>query len=453
MPPPSAGATARLEWVPPTDAAATGRASTPVRRAAHSRAGDRGARAAVRGLLVVGIIRWRSFGLLLAGVAANAVFSAFAFGRWRFRLSAFGFRLSAFGFAIDSGSADPVRWCPAAACRGVASTVPGGLLDRLLCRAVMSPLPPGLASVAVRAGFSRSGADVVSLTLSECLIRGHSWRRSARVIGARVIGAGGYPLSAISILACLLSPACLFWARLFWAPSDWAALCSCRTRWRGLRRCGFPSALFTHRAAGVERSLCLSRSLELAQPRSWPSERIDSYLNCCIPSEPTPSELLCIDFTADFIASILLHRSHRIDFVASASACCSGGRIESGVPFESCRARPVVAVLPSCFEMGPPAQASRPNSAQASSAQASSAQASRRRAVQPPAARPPAPPISTDLQMEHTQRQGDPSCGNPRCGGQGCTAQTCIAQTCIAQTCARHSTDGAPAGPADTLRV
>lgn len=82
-----------------------------------------------------------------------------------------------------------------------------------------------------------------------------------------------------------------------------------------MRRCGFPSALFTHRAAGVERSLCLSRSLELAQPRGWPNERIDSYLNCCIPSEPTPSELLCIDFTADFIT-----RSHCIDLIASISS-------------------------------------------------------------------------------------------------------------------------------------
>src|SRR5688572_20842326 len=60
MPPPSAGATAVCEQHTTNDARATGRGRTCVRATAHSRVGDRRARAAFRGLLDVRIIRCRS---------------------------------------------------------------------------------------------------------------------------------------------------------------------------------------------------------------------------------------------------------------------------------------------------------------------------------------------------------------------------------------------------------
>jgi hypothetical protein len=61
--PPGTTATGCCEPRASNDARATGRGSTPVRPTAHFRVGDRRTRAAFRGLVVVGIIRCRSFGL------------------------------------------------------------------------------------------------------------------------------------------------------------------------------------------------------------------------------------------------------------------------------------------------------------------------------------------------------------------------------------------------------
>jgi hypothetical protein len=62
-PPPGALAIGPHERQASNDAPATGRARTPVWRAARRRVGDRSTRAAFRGLVVVRVIRCRSFGL------------------------------------------------------------------------------------------------------------------------------------------------------------------------------------------------------------------------------------------------------------------------------------------------------------------------------------------------------------------------------------------------------
>jgi hypothetical protein len=70
-PPPGALATGSHDRRASNDARATGRARTPVRRAARRRVGDRSTRAAFRGLVVVRVIRCRSFGLCSGAFAVG----------------------------------------------------------------------------------------------------------------------------------------------------------------------------------------------------------------------------------------------------------------------------------------------------------------------------------------------------------------------------------------------